>query len=88
MAITQFFLEPKGNAAHSNDVIAQNLKLSDADLVEIKDEAGTTHRVWPCTLAQAGDLWRSRDTLRISLELWGRNRNYGPIEYKTFLLRH
>ncbi len=53
----------------------------------MKDEAGKTRDVWSCDLKEAGELWKSRVTLGIEFDLWGRNRNYGPIVFKTFLLR-
>jgi len=87
VSVSQFFIEPTRDAAYANDVIAKKLRLGDADFMNIKDKAGTPRDVLPCTLSQARELWRSRDTLHISFELWGRNRNYGPIVYKTFLLR-
>ncbi len=85
--VVQWFLEPKGDMAHSNRVIAEKLGSPDVRTMTMKDEAGKTRDVWSCDLKEAGELWKSRVTLGIEFDLWGRNRNYGPIVFKTFLLR-
>jgi hypothetical protein len=86
----EWFVEPTGkDTAHSNGVISRELgKSPDEKTQEVRDVGGTLHNVWACTLAQAKQLWGSRDSLVISFDLWGRGRNYGPVRYKTFLLSH
>lgn len=84
----EWFVEPTRDVARANDMIFDFLGDPDVRVMkEMKDDHGKSRNVWSCTFAQAKNLWASRATLGIAFDLWGRDRNYGSISYKTFLLR-
>ena len=82
----QWFIEPIGNAAHSNDVIRKYPEGSDEDAGIEYDKQGHPHPVWQRTHMQMMRLRASQETTNAKINVWRRLGSHGPIEYVGHLL--
>ena len=87
----RWYIEPLGNVAHANEVIARWLhEETDAESAcnEKVCEDGKKHNLWDCHSRNAAEkIWQSRDSLHITIEIWSKEGG-GKIRKITHLFRH
>jgi|GEM_PF-1311247 len=87
----QWFVEPRGDVTHANEMIAKNLGVGadDTDRMNsgLRCKDGKTRKAWRCSFDEAHRLWDSRGSLGIEIEVWCRKDN-GPAYIPKFLLSH
>ncbi len=81
----RWFVEPVNDAGRSNGVISDNLP-NETDGSHQKCDDGKPHYLWNCTSKEAKNLWKSRHTLQINIQVWNQEGN-GQIRRHTFFLK-
>lgn len=81
-----WYIEPRGNIAHSNEVISKNINEEDA-LQDVVCGDGKRRNLWRCSSAMIYMLWRSRVGLKISFRIFCQEGK-GTIADKTHLFKN
>ena len=89
----KWFVEPRGNISHANEVIAKFLKEEVDECPSYRGMQlcadGREHPLWELpSFIDAGQLWKSKYTLQIeAIKIWCRGKD-GKIRIDDFLVRN
>ena len=82
-----WFVEPRGDVAHTNKVISENVGEENA-MQEMLCADGKKHNLWQCPSTLILFLWRSRVGLKISFKIFSQEGKNGKIRDATFLFKN
>ncbi len=82
-----WFIEPRGNVAHTNEVISNNVDSENA-MSGVLCADGKKHNLWRCPSGLILFLWRSRVGLKISFKVFCQSGKNGKIRDVTLLYKN